>query len=569
MSDLRPLAGSVADGLSNDLIVQRQIAGSSAPAAAVPSAPEASPTIGDPFSGTSSSATAAAPGAAPAPTRRTADAIPAREASTEAVGRARPAAAAAPDVPLVGFEQPVAAVEPKAGGTGGQPPAGTLPVQRSAVVPGGSALPVVQAVAVAAHAQLIPSAPGAPGGESAPPVVPVRRSTPVHGEVGSGASLTTSDPAPRPVGHKGAAVPGAAGPGHRPLTVAQSAPHHLPSVVRPLAPARTLTRNQPLLAAGAPRPPSGSRAVPLRGSASAPSQPLSRLTNHAAVADTARPSAPAGIPVQRLVAAPSTARGSGTAPAAGASRSVTLPNLHGRGVAAAPTAPPARAAGPGTYPPVVPQNLAPQNLVSQSLAPQDLVSQNTVQRSTDGVRFSPVPTAFPAGSRPVEPGAPSAYRRDLPVPLVAAAPVPPMVLPVQRTPATPSVADPAIGPHSPAHRADPWPPPAVLKRSGGGSGHSTGDPTGHRSGGGGGNVRRNSWSAGDGRNGPPSSARAATDPAAQRDSVPAVSGFDPRKLKDEQVDELTHKLIGPLTRMLRTELRLDRERIGRLRDPRR
>ncbi|WP_037772031.1 hypothetical protein [Streptomyces sclerotialus] len=46
-------------------------------------------------------------------------------------------------------------------------------------------------------------------------------------------------------------------------------------------------------------------------------------------------------------------------------------------------------------------------------------------------------------------------------------------------------------------------------------------------------------------------------------------GFDARELTDGQVDELTHRLIGPLTRLLRTELRMDRERIGRLRDPRR
>ncbi|MGW0464746.1 hypothetical protein ACWDX6_05620 [Streptomyces sp. NPDC003027] len=44
--------------------------------------------------------------------------------------------------------------------------------------------------------------------------------------------------------------------------------------------------------------------------------------------------------------------------------------------------------------------------------------------------------------------------------------------------------------------------------------------------------------------------------------------FDARALTGAQVDELTHRLIGPLTRLLRTELRLDRERIGRLRDPR-
>ncbi|MFI0977410.1 hypothetical protein ACH4SP_10320 [Streptomyces sp. NPDC021093] len=48
----------------------------------------------------------------------------------------------------------------------------------------------------------------------------------------------------------------------------------------------------------------------------------------------------------------------------------------------------------------------------------------------------------------------------------------------------------------------------------------------------------------------------------------AEGGFDPRTLTDFQLDELTHKLTGRITRLLRTELRLDRERIGRLRDPR-
>ena len=45
--------------------------------------------------------------------------------------------------------------------------------------------------------------------------------------------------------------------------------------------------------------------------------------------------------------------------------------------------------------------------------------------------------------------------------------------------------------------------------------------------------------------------------------------FDPRSLTDFQLDELTHRLIGRITRLIRTELRLDRERIGKLRDPRR
>ncbi|MGW4560895.1 extensin [Streptomyces sp. NPDC004561] len=46
------------------------------------------------------------------------------------------------------------------------------------------------------------------------------------------------------------------------------------------------------------------------------------------------------------------------------------------------------------------------------------------------------------------------------------------------------------------------------------------------------------------------------------------NGFDPRALTDFQLDELAHRLIGRITRLIRTELRMDRERIGRLRDPR-
>ncbi|MFJ9213900.1 hypothetical protein [Streptomyces sp. L-9-10] len=47
-----------------------------------------------------------------------------------------------------------------------------------------------------------------------------------------------------------------------------------------------------------------------------------------------------------------------------------------------------------------------------------------------------------------------------------------------------------------------------------------------------------------------------------------TSQFKPRDLEEDQMAELVHRLIGPMTRLLRTELRLDRERIGKLRDPR-
>ncbi|MEZ0159782.1 hypothetical protein AB8850_18630, partial [Streptomyces griseorubens] len=64
---------------------------------------------------------------------------------------------------------------------------------------------------------------------------------------------------------------------------------------------------------------------------------------------------------------------------------------------------------------------------------------------------------------------------------------------------------------------------------------------------------------------PPYSAH---DPHPGPGGPPGASPFDPRALTDGQLDELTHRLVGPLTRLLRTELRMDRERIGRLRDPR-
>ncbi|WP_406346137.1 extensin [Streptomyces sp. NBC_00648] len=59
----------------------------------------------------------------------------------------------------------------------------------------------------------------------------------------------------------------------------------------------------------------------------------------------------------------------------------------------------------------------------------------------------------------------------------------------------------------------------------------------------------------------------AADPPPAYTAVPA-GGFDPRELTDFQLDELVHRIIGRITRLIRTELRLDRERIGRLRDPR-
>jgi hypothetical protein len=49
----------------------------------------------------------------------------------------------------------------------------------------------------------------------------------------------------------------------------------------------------------------------------------------------------------------------------------------------------------------------------------------------------------------------------------------------------------------------------------------------------------------------------------------ADGGFDPRDLTDFQLDALVRRLFDPLSQMLRTDLRHERERVGRLRDPRR
>ncbi|MEU9607186.1 hypothetical protein [Streptomyces sp. NPDC048057] len=54
-------------------------------------------------------------------------------------------------------------------------------------------------------------------------------------------------------------------------------------------------------------------------------------------------------------------------------------------------------------------------------------------------------------------------------------------------------------------------------------------------------------------------------PPPEYTEVPAHT-CDPRQLTDFQLDELVHRIIGRVTRLVRTELRMDRERVGRLRD---
>ncbi|MEV6757230.1 extensin [Streptomyces sp. NPDC051214] len=73
---------------------------------------------------------------------------------------------------------------------------------------------------------------------------------------------------------------------------------------------------------------------------------------------------------------------------------------------------------------------------------------------------------------------------------------------------------------------------------------------------------------------PPDRNTAAATSAATASAPPAYTRvpkgtFDPKDLTDFQLDELVHLMIGRITRLVRTELRMDRERIGRLRDDRR
>lgn len=134
-------------------------------------------------------------------------------------------------------------------------------------------------------------------------------------------------------------------------------------------------------------------------------------------------------------------------------------------------------------------------------------------------------------------------------------------LPVQRAPATPSLASRMTKFVSPQRTAEARVTPVTVGRDDGGSSGGSraakppADPPPAYSRY---DTRRTNPTRGNGGN----SGSGGNDAAGGAD-------FDARTLSDGQVDELTHRLIGPLTRLLRTELRLDRERIGRLRDSRR
>ncbi|MEV6394498.1 extensin [Streptomyces sp. NPDC051907] len=145
----------------------------------------------------------------------------------------------------------------------------------------------------------------------------------------------------------------------------------------------------------------------------------------------------------------------------------------------------------------------------------------------------------PSPSQP--PTARAAAPSSHPVQLTPVPRTPAVALPVQRRPATPSV------PPQPAVPVALPPPPLPAARRRTAPSHP---PTSHT----------------------PSPPPTTPTPKDADDGAPSPhtsAEFDARALSGAQIDELTHRLIGPLTRLLRTELRLDRERIGKLRDPRR
>ncbi|MFD8866494.1 extensin [Streptomyces sp. NPDC059590] len=169
------------------------------------------------------------------------------------------------------------------------------------------------------------------------------------------------------------------------------------------------------------------------------------------------------------------------------------------------------------------------------------------------------PPRSPAPSRPrPQPPAPRHASPAAPVRPRRAEPAPPVPLPVQRSGATParttaSPRPPLPFPSTTLPTPAAQPPPArTVQRT----------PTASQ------NPRTTSTRTSTHTTKTEAGERTDTRKSAASERTP-TAGFDPRALTDGQLDELVHRLIGPLTRLLRTELRLDRERVGRLRDPRR
>ncbi|MGW0846128.1 extensin [Streptomyces sp. NPDC002787] len=189
-----------------------------------------------------------------------------------------------------------------------------------------------------------------------------------------------------------------------------------------------------------------------------------------------------------------------------------------------PTPATGRSASPGTGPAV--QRLTADKPTSRTAAPL---------------------TVAPA-TRPHAPQAPQAPQRPSPLPTRTVAQRQATdtthTIATPKTPGAPHTPTPPLTTPPPAVTQAPPPAPALIQRAPETSLRPTAPTTTQRT------------------------APAAPPPTSAADNDSPRAQFDPRSLTDFQLDELTHKLVGRITRLVRTELRLDRERIGKLRDPR-
>ncbi|MFD9321230.1 hypothetical protein ACFWDQ_26790 [Streptomyces sp. NPDC060053] len=329
-------------------------------------------------------------------------------------------------------------------------------------------------------------------------------------------------------------------------------------------------------ALGAPLSTRPADAAPLSAPSGIPIAPLGGVPGAAAGPGVATPRPPLTPPfVQRSTATPSApelplptpASTPGPAHSTGTPTHRPAPLPQNTGTAAAPDAPTGalpRTVRPttttGQHHPVHPASLTGRPPASPAPVQRRAVKAPVPLRRTapGAAAGQPVAHPYPTPDLPPTPATqatqatqaappiPVVQRRPLPAAPVSAAtaPVRPATSPAPHaTPASPALAAPVPMPMAPLP-IPATPPTSVVQR----------------------------------RTAPPPPAptkplRAAALPAdgeqAAASQASAHPGFDPRRLTDFQLDELTHRLTGRITRLLRTELRLDRERIGRLRDPRR
>ncbi|EFL38110.1 conserved hypothetical protein [Streptomyces griseoflavus Tu4000] len=455
------------------------------------------------------------PSGTPHRTHRTGTPLPAPAPPTRPHGPGQTVQrAAAPSAPVVHTHDPDHRTRKTGGGTGGPRP---VPPPSRALTP------------ERALTSLVPTAPApvAPSHRQAGTAVPLRRTAPGP----------TVQRAPAPgVGSATPAVPSRIVPALRQAHAAAALPR---------AGARPAVRRAP-----APGTGSAGRAVPSRTGPALSALPSAHPTLPRPLTPGAGPPSPAvppgggsaapSLPVQRMASAPSPLT----------PRTDARPDTHPGGflggrerrqIGTTPT--------PMNHPALAPSGEPEPEPVARRPAVQRLAHP---ERPPHGDAV-PVRSAGPrAPVRPPVGGDVPVSVQRAPMPVVT--PVPPQpaapVMPVQRFTSTPHVPPPVARP-APAP-APPPSPPVVQRAPEPGPNRTSAAPTS--------------------RGTPPS-------PSKHTDSPPSVAGptgrtpapgpaFDPRSLTDFQLDDLTHRLVGRITRHLRTELRLDRERVGRLRDPR-